>query len=114
MMRQKVFPLPTVGAPTASNSPSALSAHALRARALDYKKESFVKYSLFYHLCALNIFVLHLHWIYPERYSFFILRQNFQKKLPRKFFVNFSLQVSMFSSDSSEKENFKFPTKLGS
>merc|ERR1712107_548302 len=31
---QKVFPPPTVGAPSASNSPSALSAQALRARAL--------------------------------------------------------------------------------
>ena len=31
---QKVFPLPTVGAQSASNSPSALSAQALRARAL--------------------------------------------------------------------------------
>ena len=30
---QKVFPLPTVGAPSASNSPSALSAQALWARA---------------------------------------------------------------------------------
>ena len=29
--RQKVFPHPTVGAPSASNSPSALSAQALRA-----------------------------------------------------------------------------------
>ena len=29
---QKVFPLPTVGAPSASKSPSALSAQALRAR----------------------------------------------------------------------------------
>ena len=29
MTRQKVFPLPTVGAPSASNSPSALSAQAL-------------------------------------------------------------------------------------
>ena len=28
-MRQKVFPLPTVRAPSASNSPSALSAQAL-------------------------------------------------------------------------------------
>ena len=27
---EKVFPLPTVGAPSASNSPSALSAQALR------------------------------------------------------------------------------------
>ena len=32
--RQKVFPLPTVRALSASNSPSALSAHALQARAL--------------------------------------------------------------------------------
>ena len=32
LTRQKVFPLPTVGAPSASNSPSALSAQALRAR----------------------------------------------------------------------------------
>ena len=32
--RQKVFPHPTVGAPSASNSPGALSAQALRARAL--------------------------------------------------------------------------------
>jgi len=31
---QKVFPPPTVGAPSASNSPSALSAQVLRARAL--------------------------------------------------------------------------------
>merc|ERR1711873_34762 len=31
---QKVFPPPTVGVPSASNSPSALSAQALRARAL--------------------------------------------------------------------------------
>ena len=31
---QKLFPLPTVGAPSASNSPSGLSAQALRARAL--------------------------------------------------------------------------------
>merc|ERR1712209_322345 len=31
---QKVFPLPTVGAPSASNSPSALSAQALQARPL--------------------------------------------------------------------------------
>ena len=31
---QKVFPPPTVGAPSASNSPSALSAQALWARAL--------------------------------------------------------------------------------
>ena len=31
---QKVFPPPTVGAPSASNSPSTLSAQALRARAL--------------------------------------------------------------------------------
>ena len=31
---QKVFPPPTVGAPSASNSPSALSARALRSRAL--------------------------------------------------------------------------------
>ena len=34
MTCQKVFPLPTVGAPSASNSPSALSAQALRARTL--------------------------------------------------------------------------------
>ena len=33
---QKLFPLPTVGAPSASNSPSALSAQALRSRGLDY------------------------------------------------------------------------------
>ena len=33
LTRQKVFPLPTVGAPPASNSPSALSVQALRARA---------------------------------------------------------------------------------
>ena len=32
--RQKVFPLPTVRAPSASNSPSALSAQALQAHAL--------------------------------------------------------------------------------
>merc|ERR1712012_1442436 len=31
---QKVFPPPTVGAPSASNSPSALSTRALRARAV--------------------------------------------------------------------------------
>ena len=31
LMRQKVLPLPTVGAPSASNSPSALSSQALRA-----------------------------------------------------------------------------------
>ena len=31
--RQKAFPLPTVGAPSTSNSPSALRAQALRARA---------------------------------------------------------------------------------
>ena len=34
LTRQKVFPLPTVRALSASNSPSALSAQALRARAL--------------------------------------------------------------------------------
>ena len=34
LTRQKVFPLPTVGAPSASNSPSALSARARWARAL--------------------------------------------------------------------------------
>ena len=35
---QKVFPLPTVGAPSASNSPSALSAQALRAGQLSFPK----------------------------------------------------------------------------
>merc|ERR1712088_671880 len=34
LMAQKVFPPPTVGVPSASKSPSALSAQALRARAL--------------------------------------------------------------------------------
>ena len=34
LTRQKVFPLPDVGAPSASNSPSALNAQALRARVL--------------------------------------------------------------------------------
>jgi len=34
LTRQKVFPPPTVGVPSASKSPSALSAQALRARAL--------------------------------------------------------------------------------
>ena len=33
LTRQKVFPPPTVGVPSASKSPSALSAQALRARA---------------------------------------------------------------------------------
>ena len=40
LTRQKVFPLPTMGTPSASNSFSALSAQALRARALHVRAVS--------------------------------------------------------------------------
>ena len=39
LTRQKVFPLPTLGAPSSSNSPSALSAPARQKRSATYRTE---------------------------------------------------------------------------
>ena len=46
-MRQKVFPHPTVGAPSASNSPSAISAQAQR---VDNAKDKIRKYDNMYNI----------------------------------------------------------------
>ena len=53
--RQKVLPNPTVGAPSASNSPSALSAQARAGQRLRFR--------LAHHRTALRYF---LHWGWPQ------------------------------------------------
>ena len=52
LTRQKVFPTPTVGAPSASKSPSALSAQALRARALRPRAGKQYQFNINQGLCS--------------------------------------------------------------